>query len=211
MTSSRRQSPPDRWTVGIDPGLTETGMILLDPSQQYQAGATFTASRISGSDLERIVNLGASVTSMLAAWTVQHGIRRVLIGMEYPFMNSGFNNVQTYRKQISLLHEIESALWRQSRDSRKVYGDDATLVRIAEINPTVSKRLLTGDGKADKSDMIAAGPFEGRADIPRFTREALADAYAHAMAALDVAEVEQLLVLEELKAKAYQPKFVEEV
>jgi hypothetical protein len=198
----------DRWTVGVDPGLTETGMVLLDPSQMYRAGATFTAPRHLSSDLERIVNLGASVTGMLAAWTVKYGFQRVLLGMEYPIVKSG--NVATYRKQVSLLHEIESRLWDQWILSHKTYGKDATLVRIAEINPSVSKRILTGDYQADKSAMIAAGPFEGRDDIPLLTREALADAYGHAMAALDIAEVEQLLMLEELVRKPYQPKFSEE-
>lgn len=198
----------DRWTVGVDPGLTETGMVLLDPAGVYKGGATFRASRVSGSDLERIVNLGSSVIGMLAAWSVQHAIKRVLIGVEYPVVASG--NIASYRKQVSLLHEIERALWQQSLTSFKVYGDDTTLVRIAEINPTISKKGLTGDPLADKGSMIAHGPFRDRDDIPRPTREALADSYAHALAALDVADVEQYLVLEELKRAPYKPTFVEE-
>lgn len=198
----------DLWSVGIDPGLTETGMVLLDPARKYRAGATFTAPRMSGTDLERVVNLGASVVGMLAAWSVQYGFRRVLIGMEYPIVSSG--NISAYRKQVSLLHEIERELWAQTQASCKVYGEDATLVRIAEINPSVSKRLLTGDSKASKEEMVAKGPFGDRREIPLLTREALADAYAHACAALDVAEVEQLIMLEELRRQAYPPKFVEE-
>ena len=199
----------DLWAVGVDPGLTETGMVLLDPERKYRAGATFTAPRMSGTDLERIVNLGTSVTGMLAAWSVQYGIRRVLIGIEYPIVAPS-GNVVTYRKQVSLLHEIQRSLWQQAQSSAQVYGEDATLVRIAEINPMVSKRLLTGDGKASKGEMIAKGPFGGREEIPLLTREALADAYGHACAALDVAEVEQLIMLEELRRQAYRPKFVED-
>lgn len=198
----------DRWAVGIDPGLTETGMVLLDPAGKYKAGATFRAARVSGSDLERVVNLGTSVIGMLAAWTVAYGIKRVLIGIEYPIVSSG--NVVSYRKQVALLHEIERSLWQQSLTSFKVYGEDTTLVRIAEINPTISKKGLTGDPLADKASMIAHGPFRDREEIPRPTREALADAYAHAQAALDIAEVEQFLVLEELKRAPYRPTFVEE-
>lgn len=199
----------DRYVVGIDPGLTETGMVLLDPAGVYKAGATFRASRVSGSDLERVVNLGSSVVGMLAAWSVQYGIQRVLIGIEYPVVAHA-GNITSYRKQVSLLHEIERSLWQQSLSSIKVYGDDSTLVRIAEINPTISKKGLTGDPMADKASMIEHGPFKGRDDISRPTREALADAYAHALAAMDVADVEQFLVLEELKRAPYRPQFSEE-
>lgn len=201
------------WTIGCDPGLTETGMVLLSPEGHYLSGVTFRAAK-EGQDLERIVNLADSIVGVVKSWVHEHSIKEVLIGVEYPILRGGTPsyNVEAYRKQVNLLHEIETALWRWNSTwppFSQPHTTPAVQVRVTEINPTASKRAATGSGSATKDDMILASPFERRDEIKRPTREALADAWAHAVAARLYAGADRLIDLEELALRRLQPQFVD--
>ncbi len=194
------------WTVGIDSGLTETGMVLLAPEGHYISGITFTAPRNGQQDLQRIVNLADTIVATVKSFVYDHKIREMLIAVEYPILRGGdaHYNVETYRKQINLLHEIEAGLWRWHNDAQP------GKVHIAEINPTASKRAATGRGDASKDDMVAASPFARRErDMRRPTREALADAWCHAITARLAAGVGRLIELEDLVKERLAPKFVD--
>ena len=91
------------WTVGLDPGLTETGLVLLNDEGYYTEGVTISAAKV-GPDLERIVNLADSIRGIIGTWIFDHKIQTLLIGIEYPIMRgkgSGFA-VTTY--QIGRAH-----------------------------------------------------------------------------------------------------------
>lgn len=192
------------WTIGIDPGLTETGIVLLAPEGHYMSGITFTAPP-GPPDLQRIVNLADTIVATVKSFVFDHHIRELLVAIETPILRGGNPtfNVDTYRKQINLLHEIETGLWRWHNEAAEAK------VRIAEVNPTASKRVVTGSGAATKDEMVAASPFDRRDDVRRPTREALADAWAHCLAARQVVGVGRIVELEDLARERLAPKFVD--
>jgi len=170
------------WILGIDPGFTETGVVLLDPQAGPMAWATFSLKK--GEDLERAISLGVTVVEWIKDQIVEWGFGRMRIGIEMPIVAvrrgpSGAilsMNVTTYLKQARLVQEIEAGLMAL------VVGN-MWWAELVEVNNTTSKKRLTGSGRADKSMMVAASPFK---DVkPVHTAEALADAYAHALVAID--------------------------
>lgn len=205
------------YTAGVDPGLTETGMVLLSPEGHYVAGTTFKATK-TGADLARIVNLAAAMVNVIQSWVSQFEIQEMLLGVEYPIVKRGAGgsvSVENYRKQINLLHEFEAGLWRWHnmndflRKYPMVHETPLMKVHIAEVNPTSSKLAATGKGSADKDEMIYSSPFQKRDEIKRPTREALADAWAHAIAARLVMGEGRLIELEALARERLAPQFVD--
>ena len=152
------------WTIGIDPGLRETGLCLLDDQGKAVEAKTIKAAMASEApDLERIFRLAKGVTLQILCWW-EHipPDADLLISIEYPIMNAG--NVTNYRKQINTLYAIEHELVSQ--------GIGQYLI---EVNPTESKLHGTGDGGATKAEIIAASPFSGSGH----TIETMADAWMH--------------------------------
>ncbi len=152
------------WTIGIDPGLRETGLCLLDSDLKAVEAKTIKAAEASeASDLERIFRLAKGVSLQICHWRVHIPAEAdLLISIEYPIMNA--RNVTNYRKQINTLHAIEHELVYQ--------GIGQYLI---EVNPTESKLAGTGDGGATKAEIIAASPFTGSGH----TIETMADAWMH--------------------------------
>ena len=89
-------------------------------------------------------------------------------------------NPATLMLQLRLLQEVETGLVMlvPSLCSRSW---------ITEVNPSTSKKLLTGNGKAEKPQMVANSPWSNwKADgvLRNFDQaHTLADAWAHAMSA----------------------------
>ena len=152
------------WTVGIDPGLKETGLCLLDHLGKAVEALTIKAALAKDApDLERIFRLAKGVSSQICHWRVHIPPEaELLISIEYPIMNAG--NVTNYRKQINTLYAIEHELVYQ--------GIGQYLI---EVNPTESKLSGTGDGGATKAEIIAVSPFTGSGH----TIETMADAWMH--------------------------------
>lgn len=166
--------------VGIDPGLGETGAVILDENLNVLASATWTAPK-GATDLQRCVSLAGTV----AAWVFQNlpgGNAPVKIGLETPVFTHSAGN---FAKQWRLLSLLEAHLWTEARKLKRE-------VVLVEVGPTESKRALTGHGNADKDDMVNYGPFTDAPDMKRETKEALSDAYAHGIAPLK--EYGQVLV-----------------
>lgn len=154
------------WTLGIDPGYGMMGVVLLDRAGDTRT--TWTLGSPPGApEYRRAVSAAVAVACTVDQWAEMLDAP-LWVGIEVPFYN---NNAPTYAKQVRLVQELEHQLaGLQACD------------RIYEVAPATSKRALTGDGRADKAAMVAASPFAGRVDMSRESREALADAYGHALA-----------------------------
>jgi Holliday junction resolvasome RuvABC endonuclease subunit len=160
------------WAIGIDPGFGETGLVLLDPKNKVRAYATMKDAARGNADVLRARHLATRVAGMIANWFIQHELRDPVVCIELPVYTG---NPVNFGKQIRLIQEIETRLHVYAR-------------RLIEVNPTQSKKLATGRGDATKPVVIAASPFhEDGGLLPKearyATREALADAWAHAQAA----------------------------
>lgn len=170
-----------KYSIGIDPGLRETGVILCH-EEPYAGGTApvfvvdewVTYSCPSGSeDLARVVSLASSVVHAILDFVQRYEIEELDIGIELPIYN---HNAATYTKQIRLLEEIESGIFF-------TVTDEVEQLFLTEVYPTTSKVLLTGNSKASKQDMIfsyqmANGEIESKV---QHTRETVADAYAHSL------------------------------
>lgn len=160
------------WVAGIDPGYGMTGMVLVDHLGELVAYAAF-GRRPGEHEAKRAVLHANDVIDVVRGWIDMSG--RLRVGIETPVYTQ---NPATFAKQWRLVQEIEGFLM----------GMDVELV---EVGPTTSKRVLTGSGLADKAAMVAASPFAGL-PMPEDKREALADAWGHALAARKSHDVEDM-------------------
>jgi Holliday junction resolvasome RuvABC endonuclease subunit len=165
--------------LGVDPGLGETGLVLFEcvgVVNSVLEVATFSAYK-NGDIIERTENLTTSIEALVDSWVHKHHVNDLLVGIEIPIIRgrAGKVNLDVYRKQVQVLYMIETLLLELPISN----------VRIVEVNPTESKKVLTGNGAADKDEMVTASPF-GLLSLhyPKSTAEALADAYAHGLAAV---------------------------
>lgn len=173
---SRKPSPvidrpavSHRVPIGIDPGLGETGVVILDPQDSVIACATWTAAR--GNDLERCISLAGTV----AAWVFRNvppGKTQVEIGLETPVLTG---SAVVFAKQWRFISLLEYFLWLEARKLNRP-------VALIEVTPSESKKALTGYGAADKEDMIGYSSFTD-SPVKQHTKETLADSEAHAQAA----------------------------
>jgi Holliday junction resolvasome RuvABC endonuclease subunit len=165
MSETKRQG--DVWTVGIDPGLKETGVCLLDGDGNPVTASTIKADSARRPDLERIFRLSRTVAREVALMASRMPFDAQLrVGIEYPIQRAG--NVVNYAKQICTLYAIEHEMLAQDFE-----------VELVEINPTSVKQAAVGAPDATKREIIAASPFVGEGH----TVETMADAWAIAVAA----------------------------
>ncbi len=162
-----------RYTVGIDPGFGETGVVLYDVDDDGHPIAWSTFSCGPGeTDICRTVSLGGVVVNLLLDWIKEYGIKHLDVAIELPIYNK---NPKTFTKQIRLLEELESGIFH-------IIAGQVEECWMTEVNPKTSKMLATTDGDAPKAAMVAASPFKEYNDVLQPTREALADAWAHGLA-----------------------------
>ena len=165
-----------RWAIGIDPGFGETGivLVLVDGKRKPQHWATFRCPPKGDENLCRAVSLASEIVSLVVLWVEEHNIQRLSIGIETPIYNQ---NALAYEMQVRLLQEIESGLLH-------LVGAITKDCWLVEVPPGTSKLLATGSGRATKEDMVKAMPEEmQRMGQTRATKEALADAWGHSLAA----------------------------
>jgi Holliday junction resolvasome RuvABC endonuclease subunit len=167
------------WYLGIDSGFGETGLVMLDWHLKVRAFATATCKPRGKSDVARACSLGGHIVDLVRQWVLDYNIRNLTIGMELPVLTK---NPVNYSKQVRLVQEIESGLLMTV--AGLIEPGPCTLL---EFGPSTSKRAATGDGSADKLQVINTSPF-ALAVMPEKlannTREALADAWAHAITAV---------------------------
>lgn len=171
-----------KYSIGIDPGLRETGVVLCHEEMSYEGGVpvyvvdewvTYSCPSGSDEDLTRVVSLASSVVHAILDFIKRYDIKELDIGIELPVYK---RNAATYTKQIRLLEEIESGIFFA------VTGEVEHLF-LTEVYPTTSKALLTSNAKADKEEMVRHYEvLNGEIDSKsRHTRETVADAYAHSL------------------------------
>jgi len=180
---------PNRWAIGVDPGLTETGLVLSQENDQRDlvpvAWATFK-SPPGDEDLPRVVALAGTILNQLIDWVTHYEITEVDIAIEYPILK---RNPVGYAKQFRLFQEIESGIFHMLAGLL----DECW---VTEINPITSK-ALAGVGRKEKP--TAVSPF---ADFKTTlaTKEALADAWAHSLGTWRVARSSTRLPFHDLNA-----------
>lgn len=157
--------------VGCDPGYTMLGLVLLTSTLTPVAWCTWHQEPIEH-EMLRSVQLSVAVVDKLDQWFDKFKIERVRIGLELPVYT---HNPLTFSKQWRLIQTLEDTLWGLTQYSH-------VELDLYEVGPTFSKHALTGNGAATKNEMVAASPFAKTAASPAI-REALADAYGHAVAA----------------------------
>lgn len=163
-----------RWSVGIDPGFGEAG-IVLRPDEMEDAAtawATYTCPPATSTDLLRATATAETMMNTLAEWITKYEVAELDVAIETPVYT---RNPLVFTKQIRLFEELESCLLFY------ITGlvDELWLT---EVNPTTSKILLTDNHKADKDQMIAASPWRHAVALTYSNQHTLADAYAHSLA-----------------------------
>lgn len=139
--------------IAIDPGLTRTGIVLMEDYGEVIAYATFAADNphsdrqlrawdLAESLLEWVRNTGepAGISTRPAA-TVRLVIEKPIVG----------KNIENFEKQMRVFTAIVS-----------VFRDWVS--EIIEVTPTRMKKAVTGNGTAKKIDIINASPFDGPGD-----------------------------------------------
>lgn len=161
-----------RCAVGIDPGLTETGVVLCKDDDDLTPVAWATFSSPTGhTTLARVVSFASEIIFLIGQWVDEYYITELDVGIELPIYKV---NIASFGKQVRLLQEIESGvMFTVAGELQECW--------VTEVNPVQSKLLVTGNPKASKGLMVDCSPFKNyKARKP--TVEALADAWAHANA-----------------------------
>lgn len=174
----RTHAQSTRWIVGIDPGFTETGMVLRQesrPVKDVSSLATYTLDSKQGGWMvpcTRSISLASSICECLVGWIHLFKIQTLEVCLEMPIYNGG---VDTLTLQMRLIQDIEHGLM-------SVVEPELRTLYLTEVNNATSKKLATGHGGAKKPEMVAASPFVD-AEYTTPTKQALADAWAHSLAA----------------------------
>ena len=168
-----------RWCVGVDPGLTETGVVLCRENSRRDLevveSATYSCGTQSGMpDICRITALAGVVIDLLTEWQDKYSIEAWDVAIEYPVYK---RNAKTFQRQIQLYESImEGILFQISGLMEECW--------VTEVNPMTSKSLA---GCARNEKPVDQSPFAKTRD-PKATKEALADAWAHALGTWGVAQ-----------------------
>ena len=134
-----------------------------------------------GEDVVRAAVLAQRIVAWVRYTVSEYGLEVCRIGIELPVVaikrGPGGRvlgmNVETYKKQVRLLQMVEAFLIFNVASMCEL--------EVAEFGNATSKKLLTGNGQADKNEMLAAGPFTKMKPVGR--AKTLTDAYAHALSA----------------------------
>lgn len=174
--------------IGIDPGLTETGMVAIDDADEDKvlASATFSCTDTGSSDVRRVLSLAERIVDTLVEWLDKfdtdpsdedYSTLEVDISIELPVMGrkkGELRNPQAFAKQMRLIQEIETGiLFRVAGECKECW--------VTEVYPATSKTMATNYGQASKEQILAASPFKDMTEVPLTTRKTLADAWAHAL------------------------------
>lgn len=176
---SRTHAKKTLWIVGVDPGFTETGLVLRAsdrPAFDVAGYATYCLGAEKGGWMIpalRAMSLAASIVECMVGWISLYKIGRMEACIEMPVYNG---NPKTYMLQSRLIQEIESLMYRALAPALRNFY-------LTEVNNATSKKLATGDGGAQKPAVVTASPFKDTEGLVKSTREALADAWAHSLVA----------------------------
>jgi hypothetical protein len=165
----------EHYTIAADPGVGETGLILLAPgsSRDVLEYATFSCPP-NGSAFGRTMALSDQIAMRMGVWMDKYAVEYVDICIETPIWNK---SPRSFELQWRLVQAIEMLLYMHAclADLKECW--------ITEVPPTTSKRLATSDGGASKDRVAEFSPFE-RGDFKSVdTWRTLGDTWAHSLAA----------------------------
>jgi Holliday junction resolvasome RuvABC endonuclease subunit len=148
--------------IGLDPSITSTGLALVQDGQVIELGNTKSTGKKGASYddwLARIDKVHRQTRVTLSDWLDQHVIDLAVI--EAPSHGSKFGNP----------HERAGLWWRLYKDLSS-WG-----ISIKTLAPKSRAKYITGNGNADKTEVLAAAR-ERWGEIPNHD---LADAVGLAM------------------------------
>lgn len=159
----------EKFIIGIDPGFTETGVVLYRDTDEGDVLAWCTyKSPVGRADAARAASLAEHIIADILLWVDTCGIKYLDVCIETPVFG---RNVAGFGKQMRLIQEIESGLlFRLAGELKELW--------VTEIGPTQVKVLACNDGRASKGAIIRASPIGPDMGLKIETREALADAWA---------------------------------
>lgn len=166
------------YSVGIDPGLGEAGIVLRRDSDGWVLEWALTSDRL-GTHYPaafRVQAVAARLAEHLQNWVIAHDIDDLAVGLEMPIYN---RNATAYAKQYATIQAIEAMLI-------SVVAPMVSKLRIAEPHPSESKHLATGSGGAPKAEVYRKSPFPkmlSDAALPEHSLETLGDAWSHSLCA----------------------------
>lgn len=160
-----------QWTIAIDPGFGETG-ILLKRGSEAKEWAVYSCP--SGpAPFTRAASLAEKLLDLLHQWVLRYKIEMLDVVIERPVWNK---NAAAFELQWRLVQQIEAGLWIW-------VTSEVPRLWVTEIHPTYSKKLATGRGDATKQEVAEASPFR-RDAFPRVTTwTTMGDTWAHSLAA----------------------------
>lgn len=155
-----------RLTVGIDPGLTRTGVAYLS---ERGFSEVHTYSSESGHPTGyRVNSMVHCIFSTIMEAAKDHD--EVVVAIEDNHFTSG-KSAQSALKQRELIGALAAEAAKREYE----------VVRVA---PTEAKKAMVGNGRADKRDMAnAAMAYMDISDMSKTDREAVADAMGVCLAA----------------------------
>jgi len=167
----------NRWCVGIDPGLTETGVVLCRENDRRDLdvveSGTYACPTQGAPDICRVTALAGSVVDLLMYWKETYGIMAWDVAIEHPVYK---RNAKGFQRQIQLYESImEGILFQIAGEMDECW--------VTEVNPMTSKSLA-GCGRHEKP--VEQSPF-AHWKLAKGTIEALADSWAHALGTWGVA------------------------
>jgi Holliday junction resolvasome RuvABC endonuclease subunit len=165
------------YKLGIDPGFRLSGLVLCKGFSDPEVWALHKMEPgiIENQNL-RAQSLATGMIDSVLRWVERFDIQCLEIAIELPVWR---HNAQTLILQTRLLQELETGLTMLLPSMVKD-------VWITEVNPTTSKRVLTGDSRATKEMMVSHSPWAEtwEEELDNFDQaHTLADAFAHAQSA----------------------------
>lgn len=162
--------------IGIDPGVTRLGL-HAEVNRTPVANATYASDADKDYNVFPNANRVWSLAQDVVVWVDEkqgEADGLLVIAIETPIFNG--RNPKAFELQWRLFQEIVHALTTSFKCT------------IIEVNNKTAKKCATGDGNADKMDVICASPYDGpgpwnakgtkaKADY-NANQEAIADAWA---------------------------------
>ena len=156
------------WSIGIDPGFVETGVVLIRGREVED----YRTLRCPAGDtaLKRAEALATEVMTIIEGWITDHEILKLDVAIETPIYK---HNAHSFELQWRLVQEIESMLGVMSLVVDELW--------LTEVPPATSKKKATGKGGATKLEIAQASPFGWHDSWNDHTWHTLADAWAHSL------------------------------
>lgn len=152
--------------IGIDPGLTATGIVLAYPKKRR---LTIYRHSVIGAEGDNWYEKCDNVVFRMAQWII---LNTNHLDPLYVMIEEPINMLQSRAWSAALQNRLLSLI------VDKLTNLDHRTVRISIINPLTMKRIFTGSGKASKDQVmeVASGFYRFRNHHTKRIREAIADA-----------------------------------